>query len=257
MAAPLKVLDLFSGIGGFSLGLERTGGFQTVAFCEIEPYPQAVLSSNWKVPIYDDIRQLTAAGLRADGIECEVITAGFPCQDITNAGTKEGITGSRSSLFKEVIRLAADLQPDWIILENVAALLARGLGDVLRELASIGYAAEWECIPASILGAPHERDRWWCVAFPDPSGQRAETGLASEAAGEGRYPSIFDHFHNEASRETTRRALEWWSTEPDVGRLVHGVPYRVDRIKALGNSVVPFIPELIGRAILQASPCRC
>ena len=128
MSEPLKILDLFSGIGGFSLGLERTGGFQTVAFCEIEKYCQKVLNKHWpEVPCYDDICTLTADRLASDGISIDVICGGFPCQDISTAGRGAGIEGERSGLWREYARLIGELRPRFVIVENVAALLARGL----------------------------------------------------------------------------------------------------------------------------------
>jgi DNA (cytosine-5)-methyltransferase 1 len=166
----MKVLDLFAGIGGFSLGLERAG-FESVAFCEIEPYCQKVLASHWpEVPIYDDVRQLTADRLFLDGIRPDVITGGFPCQDISNAGQQAGIDGERSGLWSEVARLIDELQPRYAIMENVTALISgdsgRWLGRVLGDLAEIGYDAEWHCIPASAIGANHHRDRVWIMAYP-------------------------------------------------------------------------------------------
>jgi DNA (cytosine-5)-methyltransferase 1 len=170
----LRVLDLFSGIGGFSLGLERTGGFETVAFCEIEEFPRCVLAKHWpNVPCYDDVRTLTAERLAADGIAVDVICGGFPCQDISTAGSGAGLAGERSGLWSEIARLAGELRPRFIIVENVAALLSRGLGTVLGDLAALGYDAEWHCIPASAVGALHRRDRVWIVANASCGGQRA------------------------------------------------------------------------------------
>ena len=125
----MKVLDLFSGIGGFSLGLERTGGFETVAFCEIEEYPRRVLAKRWPdVPCYEDVRTLTAERLAADGIAVDVICGGFPCQDISTAGKGAGLAGERSGLWSEIARLVGELRPSYVIVENVSALLGRGLG---------------------------------------------------------------------------------------------------------------------------------
>lgn len=192
-----RILDLFSGIGGFSLGLERTGGFKTVAFCEIEPFPRKVLAKHWPgVPIYDDVRTLTADRLRADGIAPDVICGGFPCQDISFAGKGAGIEGERSGLWSEYARLIGELRPRYVIVENVSALLGRGLDKVLGDLASIGFDAEWHCIPASAVGAPHRRDRIWIVAHPKGSrlqgsgvtigdGQSVSPRFHSELAGNG------------------------------------------------------------------------
>ena len=164
---PFQLLDLFSGIGGFSLGLERSGGFKTVAFCEIEPFCRRVLAKHWpEVPCYDDIRLLTAERLAADGIAVDAICGGFPCQDISHAGRGAGLNGDRSGLWFEYARLIGELRPRYVIVENVAALLVRGLERVLGSLAEIGYDAEWHCIPASAVGAPHIRDRIWIVAQP-------------------------------------------------------------------------------------------
>ena len=238
----LRVLDLFSGIGGFSLGLERTGGFETVAFCEIEPFPRRVLAKHWPdTPIHRDVRELRGE----DVGPVDVICGGFPCQDLSAAGRQAGLGGTRSGLWSEIARLAGELRPNFIILENVAAVLTGPseqpggwYGSILRDLAQLGYDAEWENIPAGALGAPHERQRWWCIAYPNQMGS------------EIRYFEI-------ARRSLSRDRLEgvartWRAAQPSFIRMGDGVPADVDRIAALGNSVVPAIPELIGRAILQA-----
>jgi len=189
----LRILDLFSGIGGFSLGLERTSGFETVAFCEIEEFPRRVLAKHWpNVPCYRDVRELTAERLAADGIAVDVICGGFPCQDISTAGKGAGLAGERSGLWSEIARLVGELAPRFVIVENVAALLSRGLGDVLGDLASLGYDAEWHCIPASAIGAPHRRDRVWIVAYPNGAfreGARVSSGVQSSHAGIGECSS--------------------------------------------------------------------
>lgn len=240
----LRLLDLFSGIGGFSLGLERTGGFKTVAFCEIEPFCQRVLRKHWPdVPIYDDVRALTADALSRDGIGVDVICGGFPCQDISEAGTRAGLAGERSGLWKDFARLIGELRPCYAIVENVSALLYRGLGDVLGDLAAIGYDAEWQAISASAIGAPHVRDRVWIIAHPNGCDLRTPWPTTAE----GRAASIFDHGAIEAAR------LEaWGDVVSDMGSAVYGLPGTVDALRPLGNAVVPQIPELIGRATLAA-----
>jgi DNA (cytosine-5)-methyltransferase 1 len=278
-----KVLDLFSGIGGFSLGLERTGGFETVAFCEIEPYPRAVLAKHWpNVPCYDDVRTLTAERLAADGISVDVICGGFPCQDISTAGRGAGIDGERSGLWREYARLIGELRPRYVIVENVAALLGRGLDRVLGDLAAFGFDAEWHCIPASAVGAPHRRDRIWIVAHAPvlfsnggnhyARGNQEGAGAVPESGNRGCHAGVLAHAYCprlpdiQGGGENAKRA--WlgafigsgfgsgadnnWRAEPAVGRVAHGVPSRVDRLKSLGNAVVPQIPEILGRAILQA-----
>lgn len=167
---PLKVLDLFSGIGGFAIASDLVGGFETVAFCEINPYCQKVLNLRYpNVPVFEDVRNITAQSLSSAGISVEAIFGGFPCQDISSAGNRQGIEGDRSSLFFEIVRLICALTPRVVVLENVAALLGRGLDRVLGELAQIGYDAEWCTVAASEVGACHRRDRVWIIAWPSAS----------------------------------------------------------------------------------------
>jgi DNA (cytosine-5)-methyltransferase 1 len=232
----MNVLDLFSGIGGFSLGLERAG-MRTVAFCEIDPYCQRVLRRHWpSVPCYDDVRSLTAERLRADGIAADVIAGGFPCQDISEAGKGIGIDGERSGLWVEYARIIGDVRPYFVIVENTAVLLTRGLQRVIGDLASVGYDAEWSIISACALGAPHPRERMFVVAYPQ-SGWRQQRG----------------RLQFNAISEVTRNLHQWFSKSEPV-RVAHGVPARMDRLRALGNAVVPQIPELIGRAIMRVQP---
>jgi len=282
----LRVLDLFAGIGGFSLGLERTGGFETVAFCEIEKYPQQVLAKHWPgVPIYDDVRELTAERLAGDGIGVDVITGGFPCQDISAAGNQAGVgDGTRSGLWSECARLLGELRPQYAIFENVTALLSGNRGQwfeqVLWDISQVGYDAEWHCIPASELGAHHHRDRVWIIAYPRHWSELNRTRSKRREAGEwkaewnglegmgenvadtggGRQPRQGESFHAiHPAPPVLGKAIEsWdgsrpdiWRSEPSVGRVANGVPNRTHRLKALGNAVVPQIPELIGRAILE------
>ena len=276
----MRVLDLFSGIGGFSLGLERAG-MQTVAFCEIDPFCRKVLAKHWpKAPIYDDIRTLTQAQLATDGITVDLICGGFPCQDISVAGKGAGITGERSGLWREYARLIGEVRPRYVIVENVAALRSRGLGRVLGDLAALGYNAEWHCIPAFAVGAPHRRDRLWIVGFPNGDGrppwQSAGTGMGhgrpavaagddagavagQRSVGPGDTPVSdtareLPHGSGASAQQARREQLTncgWWQFEPDVGRVAHGVPARVDRLRALGNAVVPQIPEMIGRVLME------
>ena len=244
------------------MGLERSGGFKAVAFCEIDKYCKKVLAKHWpEVPIYSDVKTLTARQLRADGITVDAICGGFPCQDISVAGTGRGLKGERSGLWTEFARIISELGPRYVIVENVSALLSRGLGRVLGDLASIGYDAEWHCIPASYIGAPHRRDRVWIVAYSN-HGQRKQqddsicsrgnaVNTCSEEMADSDCPML--ERQRIASRIQKERnsfsGTSWWSTEPNVGRVAHGIPLRVDRLKALGNAVVPQIPEIIGRSI--------
>jgi DNA (cytosine-5)-methyltransferase 1 len=242
----LRVLDLFSGIGGFSLGLERTGGFETVAFCEIEPFCRRVLAKHWpNVRQYEDVRTLTADTLARDGIAVDVICGGFPCQDISTGGQGGGIEGERSGLWSEYARVVGELRPKFVIVENVAALLGRGVDRVLGDLAAVGFDAEWHCLPATSAGYPHGRDRLWLVAYPSAL-RRGEGGWSAE--GWGRF--IWAWLHDSAS--PWAEAANNDDVRSAVLRVVDGLPNRVDRLAALGNAVIPEFPELIGRALLDA-----
>jgi len=243
MPEKLKVLDLFSGIGGFSLGLERTGGFSTVAFCEIESFPQKVLRKHWpEVPIYEDVRKLTAERLHRDGIFPNFISAGFPCQDASAANPGgQGTKGERTGLFSEAVRLVDELEPCGVLLENVANLLNRGFGDILAALAQIGYDAEWDCIPSSFVGAWHKRDRVWVLAYP---------GCKRNGKGKPK-EQILRQSH--LSREPSRVFAKWPGRSnlsgPTLHRGANGLSRELD---SHGNAVVPQIPELIGHAILES-----
>lgn len=246
----MRVLDLFSGIGGFSVGLERAG-FETAALCEIEDFPRRILKKQFpEVHLYDDVRLVTADQLRADGIgPIHAIAGGFPCQDASVANTsgkgREGINGARTGLWSEVARLAAALRPEVIVLENVPGLLSAGFGRVLGDLAEIGYDAEWRVIPALSAGLPHRRERLWIVAYPCGSGlSRLVGGKSILESAEAALPQL----GNEA-------AGSWRSLDARLGSLRgrDGVRVGMDRprLKACGNAIVPVIAEAIGRAIME------
>ena len=268
----LRVLDLFSGIGCFSLGLEKTGGFETVAFCEIDPDRRADLASLWpRTRIFDDVRTLNAEELE----RIDVITGGFPCQDLSIAGRRAGITGARSGLFAEILRLLGELRPRYAIMENSAELLTgdRGgwAGVVFGGLAEIGYDAEWHVIPASGLGAPHDRERVWIVATDASGGeQRRAPLLGRRFTRTAKAAAIVAHDYRERElqpgwRFTDQRGRvvydpEWAWPETWVEKLSSlrgmddGLPggRATQTAKRFGNTVIPQIPELIGRAILEA-----
>ena len=181
MTEKLKVLDLFSGIGGFSLGLERTGGFETVAFCEIEPFPRRVLAKHWpEVPCYEDVRELTGADIGP----VDVICGGYPCQPFSSAGKRQGAADDRH-LWPEFMRLVAELRPAWVIGENVAGHISMGLDDVLADLEAEGYACRTFVIPACAVGAPHRRDRVWTVAHRDGERGTPVRGQCQAVEGQG------------------------------------------------------------------------
>lgn len=307
MSSEWPLLDLFSGIGGFSLGTERAG-MTTRAFCEIKPFCRAVLAKHWPdVPCYDDITHLTGKRLIADGVLPRIVTGGFPCQDISVAGGGAGLDGERSRLWWEYHRILVELAeageaPEYVVIENSPALRSRGLDRILGALAALRYDAEWHVISAASLGAWHLRERLWIIAYlhgwrasnwhvePIWAGTATQqsTGcggvpFASDADGDLRHQRRLDHGGQGARRWNADRSaigedvsdahcprLEIkldgssgefssligayeWAAEPDVVRVVHGVPSRVDRITALGNSLVPPIAEAIGRAIVAAS----
>lgn len=252
----LKVLDLFAGIGGFSLGLERTGGFETVMVCEIEKARHPVLKKHFpKAIIHEDVKTLNHKTISANGIQrIDVITGGFPCQDISVAGKRAGINeGTRSGLWSECLRLTSELRPKYAIFENVANLLSgpseqRGgwFSRILCDLASIGYNAEWENIPAAAMGAPHLRQRVWITAYPPE--ERPPSLLQSiyykKGFGEWEFnpsPLLLRAFSGDV------RAADSYGIRKD-----DGFQAVMDRLSACGNAVVPQIPELIGHAILEA-----
>jgi DNA (cytosine-5)-methyltransferase 1 len=214
-------LDLFSGIGGISIALKPW--VKTVAYCERDRYAQSVLLSRMqsglldRAPIWDDVRTLHGKMLP----RIDVIFAGFPCQDISVAGKGAGLSGKRSGLYFEILRLVDECKPAHIFLENVPAIRTRGLDTVAETLTERGYDLRWTVLSAAEVGAPHLRKRWFCLATDS---RISRHGTQKKQVFAGRH-STFD--------------LLRWSIEPSVGRVDNGVPSRMDRIKCLGNAVVP------------------
>ena len=336
----LKILDLFSGIGGFSLGLEATGGFETTAFCDIDPYCRSVLKKHWpNVPIFEDIRKLKGTDIGT----VDIITGGYPCQPFSVAGKQKGVEDKRH-LWPEYFRIIKECRPTWVIGENVSGHIKLGLDSVIEDLESEGYAARTFSISASSIGANHKRERIWVVGYSEHNGLLAtkkcsgnkkinrgtqkrqnqtiefkrtsryknnenvadaygvndaigrvdrtiqETGRSGsiDERGSGTNANGFsyssknetldsENVGNTISRDAQTRCGEqrissekkreekttWpsrsstfginnlWETEPNVGRVVNGIPHRVDSLKALGNSLVPQIPFYIGQSIIQ------
>lgn len=238
----LTVLDLFSGIGGFSLGLERTGGFKTVAFCEIDSYCRNVLSEHW--PWVHQFYDITSASF-PEGY-ADVICGGFPCQDVSIAGRRSGITGARSGLYRYLVGAIRMVQPKYAILENVANLLADGMGSVLGDLADEGYDAEWDCISANDVGLPTLRRRVWIIAFPLSSRRQ---GRVQHIGAFGVAPAASAQRSHEAIRARIALEHDFRGVRADHG---FSVTMERRRIGQYGNAVVPQIPEIIGHAILQA-----
>jgi DNA (cytosine-5)-methyltransferase 1 len=294
---PITFGSLFAGIGGIDLGFERCG-MECKWQVEINDYAQKVLAKHWpKVHRERDIRECSARNL--DWVD--VIAGGFPCQDISYAGLGAGLDGERSGLFFEAIRLVRELQPRAVVLENVAALLTRGLDRVLGTLAEIGYDAEWHCIPAAYVGAPHIRDRVFVLAYANSqhgrasraSKAQARAAVAIDAASKQSRPMADTQGNRREQRRQDGRGSKeraskgqecrpggggenmadtagvyaqgfnnrpgqvqswrssWWAVEPDVGRVAHGIPARVDRLRGLGNAVVPQAAEFVGKMVSQ------
>lgn len=236
----MKVLDLFSGIGGFALGFDETKTLKTEQFVEINPFCQKILKQRWPlVPIHSDIETFTGTGF-------DVIVGGFPCQDISVAGKGLGLAGQRSGLWSHFFRLIELNKPKYVVIENVKALVSRGLQDVLEDLASVGYDAEWNNFPAACFGLPQARERIWIVAYP--CGHR-ESGLIT-------------------SQDISEARQRWSSSEADLQSIVdfatiggESFPQpllrRVDdrpsdwahRVTACGNAVTPRITSMIAKAI--------
>lgn len=265
--------SLFAGIGGLDLGLERAG-----MVCkwqvEIDDYATRVLERHWpNVRRYRDVRECGEHNLDA----VDLICGGFPCQDVSLAGKRAGLEGQRTTLWGEFARIIGELRPQWVLAENVPGLLSsdsgRFFGNVLRDLATCGYDAEWDCIPACALGAPHRRDRVFIVGYAKRSGCTLQSSESERAIlGHGAEASASSSLQQDVAdadweRFTTPRngydtpclfrgggmprPEEWWAVEPDVGRVANGVPARVDRLRCLGNAVVPQVAEYVGRLIMR------
>jgi DNA (cytosine-5)-methyltransferase 1 len=285
----LTILDLFSGIGGFSHAAEHlVGGFQTIAFCDSDEPCRKVLRKHWpKTPIFTDVRSLQAKDIQPlcpNGLS--LITAGFPCQDLSVAGKQAGYDGERSVLFYEIIRLARELRPDFLLLENVRNLLSHQNGETFQEtlfqIAKAGYDAEWAVIPASDVGACHKRERIWIVAHAKEGRnirleEQAGAQLQLECVGETGRPTIVAHTNEirpcgqdlslssmcgsdergeiELGSGSGTWTQQWedgdsrgkslnpeWTayvSQPVLCRGDDGLSNRVDRLKQLGNSIVP------------------
>jgi DNA (cytosine-5)-methyltransferase 1 len=238
--------SLFAGIGGMDLGLERAG--MTCSWqVEIDPFARRVLAKHWPhVRRHDDVRTFPPGD--ADGWDVDLICGGFPCQDISFMGPGDGLDGARSGLWFEFARIIRVLRPRLVLVENVPALLVRGLDRVLGSLAEMGYDAEWGCIPAAALGAPHLRERIFLVA--NTLQIRQETFAIKNCLCE---PS----FYQECERHVAvLGGAEIWAQPRPVGAfpvgMGHGVPDGLDRIGCLGNAVVPRLAEFVGRLILTS-----
>ena len=274
----MKTGSLFSGIGGIEIGFEKQG-FETEWFIESEPYAQAILRKRFpQAKIYGDIKKVNFRTIP----RVEILTGGFPCQDISYAGKGVGIKGSRSSLWKHYLRAISEIRPRIALIENVPALRSRGLDTVLCDLSSIGYDAEWYCISASTIGALHKRDRIFIFAYPNSNGNGLNNTSNNEEKEEirgkqqGDVPSECSKIDGdrdvsntnkeglqgcketrdiESNRKKGKQQLTrqsgYWKAEPKLGRVANGISNRVDRIKCLGNAVVPQVAEVFAKAIKE------
>jgi len=306
----LTVGSLFSGIGGFDLGLERAG-MKVIWQSEIDQFACKVLKKHWpNVPNLGDITKVDWTNIERP----DVICGGYPCQPFSTAGKRGGATDPRH-LWPAMFNAICVLRPRYALMENVRGHLSMGFGNVLADLASVGFNAEWQVIPAAAVGAPHKRDRVFIVAYPnnarnrtpkryikqsgsskkqerqifaqrgasrrgsyvaDTDGGRqqkrdAQIGIVSivsesskrnkmantngEQLGQrGRTKDIRSKnkvWSDNSRRETTNDFGQWWQVEPDVGRVAYGVSDRVDRLKGLGNAIVPQVAELVGALVMD------
>lgn len=238
----MKYGSLFSGIGGMDLGLDRSG-MQCAWQVEIDDYATKVLEKHWPhVPKYRDVREVGKHNLEY----VDVIGGGFPCQDVSVAGLNAGLSGERSGLWAEMFRIIREIRPRYVVVENVAVLLSRGLDRVLADLASIGFDAEWESIRASDFGAPHERNRLFIVAYPNQ--KYGQTGMGIE---QDRACTIFTSGNQERFPIWVQTADRFVGMDDGVS----GGLYRC-RVSGIGNAVVPQIAEWIGRQIVEAANAR-
>lgn len=260
----LNGLDLFSGIGGMSIALREW--VRPLLYCEIDPYCQAVLLNRQldgllpRAPIWDDVTNLCGSGDQGDA---DIIYGGFPCQDISIAGRGEGLAGKRSGLFYQILRLLRETRSRFIFLENVPAITGRGGSEIVREITSLGYDCRWCVISAASVGAKHKRERWFLLAHSNINTNRRDIRKLSTQNEEQQKPKEYRKEKTSKSiygcqyvadtrcecpriaQESERSPLHlagcsrYWEVEPSVGRVANGVLNRVDRIRSLGNAVVP------------------
>jgi len=260
-------LHLFAGAGGGVLAGQMLG-HRCVCAVEWEPYAAAVLAQRQNdgllppFPIWDDVQTFDGKPWR--GI-VDIVAGGFPCQDISVAGKGAGITGARSGMWGHMARIVGEVRPRFVFVENSPALITRGLGVVLSDLAALGYDCRWTVLGAADVGAPHQRDRFWLLAHAEHSGLSERRGIGNScsdadnlcrvsgnefACGGIKAGSLLADT-NSAQRQGGSARLgireehadigraSWWESEPEVGRVAHGVAARVDRLKAIGNGQVP------------------
>lgn len=229
-------LDLFSGIGG--LGLALSPWVHPIAYCENDRYAQAVLLSRMQdgqlpmAPIWPDVRTLQGKSMAGF---IDIIYGGFPCQDISVAGRGDGLGGERSGLFSEIMRLAQEIKPQFIFLENVPAIRTRGLNHVAEWLAFAGYDCRWDIVSAAEVGAIHIRKRWFLLA--NTNGKRLREKQRPKFQRPREIEGPMEPHGQGSPRETS--GPSFGSFKPYVDRAADGLQFNVDRNKCLGNAVVP------------------
>lgn len=279
----LTIGSLFSGIGGLELGLEMAGMGPVLWQVEKEPFCRAVLARHWpEAKRFDDVCTVGQSNL----FSVDLICGGFPCQDVSGAGKGAGLAGERSGLWREYARIVGEVQPEWVVVENVLSGASRWLDAVVRELEDIGYEALPVPLAAEDVGAPHRRRRVFVVArsLADANGNglREQSRRSGGKGGDCKAVSCVDgttrdvsdpvrrrretlrpemadpYRHREPPSQGSEQALRrrpsdgrWWSAEPGVGRVAHGIPSRSHRLRALGNSVVPQCAEVVGWVIRE------
>jgi len=243
----MRHVDLCSGIGGFALGFEWAELSRPVLFCDIEPWSRKILAKHWPdVPIAEDVKELAND---PDGIvpDCDILTAGYPCQPFSVAGQRKGQEDDRH-IWPYIRKIVAQKRPTWCVFENVYGHISLGLDEVLSDLEVEGYAARTFIVPACATDAPHRRDRLWIIA--------KNVAYANGKSGEAQHQRCVLGEQNSkgAARGYTNGSVQkgrFWLPEPPVGRVANGIPRRVDRLRGLGNAIVPQIAMRIGMTIKE------
>jgi len=281
----VRHVDLCSGIGGFALGFEWAGLSTPVMFCDIEEWCRDILKKHWNnVPIKSDVKELANDPKRLVP-DCDILTAGYPCQPFSQAGRREGEEDDRH-IWPYIRKIVASKRPTWVVFENVYGHVSLGLDQVLLDLETEGYATRTFIVPASGVGASHRRDRVWIVGYTEDNGCDGRTAATGREGAESQQDESQLEIWGELSgpstdvantdnqrlqgrlsggQDTERQSVNghagrssathrqseqnWWAVEPDVGRVANGVSKRMDRLKGLGNAIVPQIAQQIAESI--------
>lgn len=254
----MREIALFAGAGGGVLG-SHLAGWRTVCAVEISDFCRRVLRARIadghlpEMELHDDVRTFQGGPWRG---RVDIISGGFPCQDISSAGKGAGIAGERSGLWREFARIIGEAAPPLVLVENSPLLTGRGLDVVLRDLAALGYDASWGVFSAAAAGAPHRRERLWLLAYTDAQRllalmERERSDSLARATGDqsraGDQPSL-SAAH---CRTGTQDGAGWWASEPRLDRVAHGVADRVDRLAAIGNGQVPVLVGRVARVLAE------